>query len=109
MLDPQQRTSNCAHAVSPAVWVAQRFRALRLFWPATTRTLRLYLHFLHQQYFFSIIDLSKLYLDDLVVSRLYHAANERRLNRQFAMSAVDQHAQLHTFRTSMAKQAIHGA
>jgi len=45
--------------------------------------------------------------DDLGITRLDGAADERRLDRQFTMSPVNQHAQAHSLGTPQVKKPVH--
>ena len=61
---------------------------------------------LHQQHLFHAVDLLELHFDDLDVGGLHRAADEARLDRQFAVAAIDQHQQLHARRTAVVEQRV---
>src|SRR5438067_30812 len=63
-------------------------------------------NFFDQQYLLAGIGLLQFDLNDLVVSCLHRAADKRSFDRQLAMPAIDQDAQLHTPRTPMVKQRV---
>src|SRR5207244_8826938 len=63
---------------------------------------------LHQQNSFRFIQLAQLHLNDLVARGLHAPAHELSLHRQLAVSAIDQHAELHPLWASMAEQRVHG-
>lgn len=45
-----------------------------------------------------VVDLAQTHLDNFGIAGLHHAAGELRLDRHFAMSTIDQHAQRHALR-----------
>src|ERR1041385_5031010 len=55
---------------------------------------------------FGVVDFLELDLDDLALRRLHAAPDERGLDGQFAMSAVDEHTELHTARAAMVEQRV---
>ena len=61
---------------------------------------------LHNQNLFRAVDLVELDLDNLLPGGLHHAAHEAGLDRQLAVSAVDQHQQLHAIRAAMVEERI---
>src|SRR4051812_4429353 len=63
---------------------------------------------LHQQHLLAGIDLLELDLDDLVVGGLHHSPYVLRLHRQLAMSAIDQHQQLHLAGATVVEERIEG-
>src|SRR5262249_42297339 len=62
---------------------------------------------LYEQDFFTVVHVAQMKFNHFVWRRLNPAANERRVNRQFSMSAIDQHAKLHLARTALAKSRVH--
>src|SRR4051794_25278350 len=61
---------------------------------------------LHQQNFFHAVDLLELHFDNLGVGGLDGASDIARFDRQLAMSAIDEHQQLHARRASLLEEAI---
>ena len=59
----------------------------------------------NQQNFFRIIDFAQQDFNNFLSRGLYFAAYEAGFNGQFAMAAIDQHAELYLFRTSLPKSA----
>src|SRR5208337_1234679 len=53
--------------------------------------------FFHEQNFLRVIDLAEFNLDNLIFGGLHGSADERSFNRQLAMTAIDQYAQLQAF------------
>src|SRR5882757_1575525 len=60
----------------------------------------------NQQHFLLFINLLKLHFYDFTATGLHHAANVTRLNREFAMSPVNQHQQLYTRGAAVIKKGI---
>src|ERR1700745_279782 len=60
----------------------------------------------HQKYFFRLVDLGELDLDDLVHGSLDGAADEGGFDREFAMTAIDQHTKLHAAWASVIKERV---
>src|SRR5262249_10762471 len=61
---------------------------------------------LHQQHFLYSVDFLKFYFDDFEVGSLHGTSDKAGLDRQFAMSAVDKHKELHARRTAMVEKCI---
>ena len=64
--------------------------------------------FFHQQNFLRVIHFAKFHLDNLIFRGLHRPPNESSLDRQLAMPAIDQYAQLQALRTARPKQGVHG-
>src|SRR5208282_5696167 len=64
--------------------------------------------FFQQQNFLRVVDLAKFDLDHLIFRGLHRSSNEGGLDRQLAMAAIDQYAQLQAPGTAHAEQRIHG-
>ena len=57
----------------------------------------------HHQDLFFLVNLSKLYFNDFAVRGLYGAAHEGSFNGQLAVSAINEHAELHAARAAVVK------
>src|SRR5579862_86239 len=62
----------------------------------------------YQQNLFGVIQFAQLHLDNLAICGLHFAPDERRLDGQFAMAAVDQDAKLHLLRTTFIEKSVQG-
>ena len=67
--------------------------------------LQIALQFFHQQDFLRVVNLAKFDLDHLIFRGLHRSSNEGSLDRQLAMAAIDQYAQLQAPGTAHAESA----
>src|SRR4051812_4380258 len=65
--------------------------------------------FLHEQDLFGRVYFLQFHFDDFDVAGLDVATDESGFNREFPMSAIDEHQQLDSLRTPMVEQCVEGS